>query len=316
MTARSFETINYMLRPNKNVERKLIAESLLYLRSEFDISKYRYVGFGSMWFSDFVLMHKLVGMEDMVTIESEGSRRKRVEFNRPYGRIVISMKKAASALSEVIDDTPSVVWLDYDGPLKAAMDGDLETAIGSMSSGSMILVSVNAVADQLKGNKRDGEDLSPEEYLADVCDDDELRNLDQRWLTRNGFPSFVGDLLHARLKSAVLDRKPDCEYRPIWSFQYSDGAAMVTVGGMVTNKADSIKLTNCQMDRLTYLSPTMLYKIALPILTEKEKRALDRLLPSATPLDCRSLDFELRQAEVDAYQKFYRHYPVFNEMAT
>ena len=47
MSQRSFESINYMLRPNKNVERKLIARSLLRIGQRFPIRDYRYVGFGS-----------------------------------------------------------------------------------------------------------------------------------------------------------------------------------------------------------------------------------------------------------------------------
>ena len=42
MSASSLEIINYVVRPNKNVERKLIAEALQGLMPSFDISSYRY----------------------------------------------------------------------------------------------------------------------------------------------------------------------------------------------------------------------------------------------------------------------------------
>lgn len=316
MSRRSFEAINYMLRPNKNVERKLIVSSLQHMRAVFPIPEYRYVGFGSMWFPDFVLMHKVLGISDMVTIERQTSRRKRVEFNKPFACIDVRMEEAATALGEILDEKPSIVWLDYDGPLKNATSGDLETAVGGMSSGSMLLVTVNGLVEQLKGHSReDGEDeLSPAEYLADICDNPELVRQGAR-LTRNDFPGLVRELLHDRIKAAVLSIKPGCEYVPIWAFRYADDAEMVTVGGMIANEADQAKLAACGLNGIGYLQRDALFDIDLPILTEKEKRALDRLLPCATNLDHKALDFELRPTEVEAYQRFYLEYPVFNEMA-
>ncbi|RYH28635.1 MAG: hypothetical protein EON54_23185, partial [Alcaligenaceae bacterium] len=239
--ARSFESINYMLRPNKNVERKLIASTFRRLASEFPIPDYRYVGFGSMWFTDFVLMHKVLGIDDMVTIEMDKSREKRVRFNKPFACIEVRMEHAATALGDLLGDKPTAVWLDYDGPLKSAFTGDLQTAIGAMQEGSCILVSVNAVADQLRNQKDDDKELSPAEYLARVVGTD-VGQIDSARLTRTGFPQYVADLIHAQLKAAVLNSKPGCDYVPIWSFDYSDGAVMVTVGGMVATEAQRLKI--------------------------------------------------------------------------
>lgn len=312
----SFEAINYALRPNKNVERKLIATTLFELREKFTIRDYRYVGFGSMWFSDFVLMHKMLGIHDMVTIENQISRKKRVEFNKPFACIIVRMEQASSALGNALSrDKRSIVWLDYDGPLKDALTGDLETAVGVMASGSIILVSVNATVDQLRGHVRDDEQLSPAEYLSEVCDDESLKH-DSARLTRNDFPNLVCDRLHARLKSAVLDFNPTCEYVPIWTFRYEDGAIMATVGGMIANVADRKTLNDCKLDELAFTSPSTPFEIRLPTLTDKEKRALDKLLPNGKPLNYQTLEFELRATEVSAYEQFYLHYPVFNEIVS
>lgn len=314
MSKRSFESINYMLRPNKNVERKLILATLKKLQTQFDVSKYRYVGFGSMWFSDFVLMHKGLGIDDMVTIESQKSREKRVEFNKPFACIAVRMEEAATALGEVLDAKQSIVWLDYDGPLKNAMTGDLETAVGAMSSGSMLLVTVNAMVDQLRGMKLEDEELSPEDYLADICDDKGLTAQKGR-LTRNDFPALAAEIIHQRLKSSVLEKKPGCEYVPVWTYRYADDAPMVTVGGMIADAGDHAKFDESGTADLPFVTGGTVFDIELPILTEKEKRALDKLLPCANALDHTKLEFELRPTEIAAYQCFYLEYPVFNEMA-
>lgn len=312
MRNRSFESINYSLRPNKNVERKLIVSSINKLQGIFPIDTYRYVGFGSMWFADFVLMHKHVGITDMVTIEIEHSRSKRVEFNKPFACINVRMEAAATALGEVLDDKNTIVWLDYDGSLKDAMTGDIETAIGSMTSGSLILVSVNANVKQLEGQQSNDEVMTPIKYLAEICDSTSILSQQNR-LSVNDFPEFVAEILHDKIKGSVLSKKPGCTYIPIWTFSYSDGVKMITVGGMIANTSDENKLTSSGIFSLPYISGLKTYKLSIPVLTEKEKRALDKLLPSVSPLNQKHFDFELRDNEIEAYQKFYIQYPVFNE---
>lgn len=311
--ARSFEAINYMLRPNKNVERKLIAETLLHLKASFPIKDYRYVGFGSMWFSDFVLMHRSVGLSDLVSIERE--RPKRVEFNKPFGCIDVQFGDASDRLGEVLSSKkPAIVWLDYDGGLEAAMGGDIELAVSSLQSGSMVLVTVNAMVGQLDGRRRDGEAISPIEYLTEIVGSPTIKTKADQ-LTRANFPQLVADILHERLKSAVLSYVPGSHYHPIWTFQYKDDAIMITVGGMIADDADQEKIEAPGALKLPFVSPSQCYQIELPVLTEKEKRALDRLLPTDAAIAPEGLPFELRLREIEAYRRFYLQYPVFNEMA-
>lgn len=314
MSQRSFESINYMLRPNKNVERKLIARSLLRLDPTFSVRDYRYVGLGSMWFTDFVLMHKVVGISDLVTIEKQISRAKRVAFNKPFGCIDVVMGAAGEKLGQVLNEKRGLVWLDYDGPLKSATSGDLETAVGALSSGSLILVSVNAKVEQLNNNKVDDETVTPERYLAAVADIEVTAEMSKR-LTRVDFPELVAELIHDRLRAAVLAYKPGCEYKPIWTFEYADDAVMITVGGMIADQVDAERLASCRLSEIPFLSSAKPFEIALPILTEKEKRSLDRLMPTTARIKASSLEFELKDAEIEAYRTFYLDYPVFNEMA-
>lgn len=268
-----------------------------------------------MWFSDFVLIHKSLGISDMVTIESQKSRKNRVEFNKPFACIAVRMEEAATALGEILNEKPSLVWLDYDGSLEKAMTGDIETAVGAMSSGSMLLVTVNAMVGQLWNKKMEDEELAPEAYLAAICDDTSLIQQRDR-LTRNDFPALAAEIIHKRVKSAVLDKKPGCEYVPIWTYRYADDADMITVGGMVADAEDRTKFDASYATNLQFVTGDKIFDIELPVLTEKEKRALDKLLPSATALDPDTLEFELRPTELAAYQRFYLEYPIFNEMAS
>ena len=59
MTDESFEKFNYLLRPSKQVERKLLIETMHHLAaSGYPIYKYTYVGLGSIYYADFMLFHK------------------------------------------------------------------------------------------------------------------------------------------------------------------------------------------------------------------------------------------------------------------
>lgn len=313
MSSRSFEQINYLLRPNKNVERKLIAKTLLHLQRGFPIDDYRYVGFGSMWFGDFTLMHKVVGISDLVTIEAVLSRRKRVEFNRPYRCVHVAMGMAADVLVDHLLDKPTVTWLDYDGPLADALSGDVEIAVGAMRPGSLLLASVNANADQLSHRLKEDRPLTPMEYLVAISDDAGLARRPEM-LARNRFPALALDILHDRLTSAVLEGKPGCRYAPIWTFSYADQVEMVTAGGMIVDEVQAVTLEECGLSALDYASGRTPFRIQLPMLTEREKRELDRRLPQAAALDPAELPFELKPSELEDYRRFYREYPIFSEV--
>ncbi len=309
----SFESINYSLRPNKNVERKLIVSSLHRLASRFSIKDYRYVGFGSMWFSDFVLFHRHLGISDMFTIEKIVSRKRRVEYNKPYSCIGVRMGDASAMLGDLIEAKRSLVWLDYDGGLASATSGDVEIAVGAMTSGSMIMLSVNAMVDQLNVKDDNGDPVKPIDHLIHLADRAGLATEAHR-LTRNDFPVLVAEILHERIRSAALGR-PGLSYMPIWNFLYADGADMITVGGMIVDDGDAALLAECSLDEAPYLTTADPFEIRLPVLTDKEKRELDRLMPRDAPIKAADLPFELRDTELEAYRRFYLEYPLFGEVA-
>jgi len=67
MTA-SYQLIDYSVRPAKFAERKMLSEMLGRLKVFGSLETYRYIGFGSIWFSDCVLFHRALGIEHMVSI--------------------------------------------------------------------------------------------------------------------------------------------------------------------------------------------------------------------------------------------------------
>ena len=60
---RNDEIMNYLFRPAKNIERKMLCEALSRLSIISDVKHYQYVGFSSVYFADFSLFHKQLGIQ-------------------------------------------------------------------------------------------------------------------------------------------------------------------------------------------------------------------------------------------------------------
>ena len=88
----SFKRIDYSLRPAKHAERRMLCDIFRRLRPFGRVENYVYVGFGSIWFSDFMLMHRSLGIKDMISIEHSIESRDRIEDNKPF-RIPVDYRK-------------------------------------------------------------------------------------------------------------------------------------------------------------------------------------------------------------------------------
>jgi hypothetical protein len=80
----SFRRIDYSLRPAKHAERRMLCDIFRRLRPFGRIEDYVYVGFGSVWFSDFALFHRALGIKRMISIEQAETARDRIEANKPF----------------------------------------------------------------------------------------------------------------------------------------------------------------------------------------------------------------------------------------
>src|SRR5579863_7182687 len=99
----SFKKFDYSLRPSKQVERKIMIEVLLRLaKAGFNINEYGYLGFGSVYYVDFVMFHKYLFIEKMTCVEW-GDVEKRMRFNKPFKFIKLKL----GALSKYIPSISS-----------------------------------------------------------------------------------------------------------------------------------------------------------------------------------------------------------------
>jgi hypothetical protein len=314
----SFEEINYSIRPNKNVERKLIFEALQELKPSFYIEKYRYVGLGSVWFVDFVLAHKLLFIEDLISIEKP-KYEKRVNFNKPFRCIRVEPGDTTQVLPELkLKEKRTIVWLDYDSGFDGPLFEDLDIVCEQVPSGSIVLVTSNAHRNILYSKDEAGNDLSKEESLRRYAGDLVPTSLSTEALQTAGFPKLLASMLFDHLTRATRKTGRKERFIPMLSFFYKDNAPMITVGGMIADEQDAAALASCELsEKFDYITGAKQRTINVPPLTIKEKMALDQLLPSADPLtdaEISELGFALKQQQVLDYRRFYKHYPTYGEI--
>lgn len=90
--------------------------------------------------------------------------------------------------------------------------------------------------------------------------------------------------------------------------------------GMLANAVDQARLAQARIglpSPFAFMRSAEQIRIAVPPLTTREKLALDQLFPAqVTPTEATvsALGFPLKQAQINAYQRYYARDPVYGEL--
>ncbi len=95
---------------------------------------------------------------------------------------------------------------------------------------------------------------------------------------------------------------------------------MITIGAAIDDETRARETADLLEAKAMgeYLDESRHLKIGVPPLTLKEKASLDQLMPrpdAPTADEVSALGFRLKPAQIEAYHRFYRHYPMFGEFA-
>ena len=326
MTAISSSTrVQYDLRPAKQVERRMIVDALQRLQAAgFPIADYQYTGFGAIYFVDFILFHKLLGMSNLLSLERQTSLKTRMEFNKPFKCVDVKMVSASSEIPNLSRDRRHIIWLDYDGVLHKDFLSDVQSAITILAPGSILLVTVDIeppenidykeIDPNFDGSK---EVLGPKhwklyfEYHASTY----LR----LGLTESDFGgvelrSRTAEILKACFSRSIVPRT-DMEFLPMFNFVYRDSHWMLSMGGMIAGKTEKRQLRNTTLRETNYYRENFdsaPFEIAVPRLTRKERLFLDQEMPCAE--GWLPEDFDLDPDDLRKYRDIYRFLPAFAEI--
>jgi hypothetical protein len=309
--APSYRLIDYRLRPSKHVERVMLCEAFRRLR--FHVPEdYQYVGLGSVFFADFRMVHRSLGISRMFSIERQANHGDRFEWNKPYSGITMLFGETEQKLSDVDFSEPTITWLDYDGPLLKSVISDIRNVAHAASHGSVLVVTVNAHPRQ---TNEDGADML-DQVRAELGNERIPAKTDLASLRGWGLANFYRNVGDSEIRNALSTangvRAPEerLDYEQLFNFQYDDGAKMATFGGVFFEREKRAELEACAFDRLMFIRHgSDAFRIRAPKLTLREIAHLERQLPLA---EGEEVDFgPMPPSDARHYIDLYRYLPTF-----
>jgi len=309
----TFKKIDYRLRPAKHAERVMLID--LFKRMRFaPIETYRYIGFGSVAFVDFRMVHKALGIKDLISIEATEAEEEQTRFNHnnPYAGLTLHFGHSSKVLPTLDLAKRSLVWLDYDGALSRSMANDLATVGRHAPSGTFLGVTFAASFPTASPGRENELKRLKEEFPDFLVDDTRPIALDGAKFGEFG-RSTLGALLEKAVSDADAgeqDARKIRNVRQIFFFKYKDGAPMVTVGWLVVAASDLPTFDACKFEALPFVrTGTIPFVIKIPLVTPLEVREMERRLPDlATATDLDWIPAEERRN----FGGVYRYLPQFS----
>lgn len=287
---------------------------------------------GSVYFSDFNLLHKILGITKLVSIEVEQEYEERIHFNKPYSYINVKFGNTA----EVLPNLPwsdwknkSIVWLDYTEKIMEYMLGDIDIVMLKAQPGSILLLSINIEQEEQKNRENQGDKLSAKDFrLKKLEENIGRKNIPQRAYDMNlnveKNKLIIREIIHNTILNALKKRidgvedKKQIQYKQLFNLYYKDSADMLTVGGIIYNQKQE-KRIDTMFKNLAFIGTNEnCFDIIVPKLTYREIHALDKLLPdektrkTGVAKDGDKI-IPLSKNDVKNYANIYRYFPTFAE---
>ncbi len=309
----SFKKIDYRLRPAKHAERVMLLD--LFKRMRFaPIETYQYIGFGSIAFIDFRMVHKTLGIKDLISIEdaSEDAEQERFRHNSPYNGLELHFGHSSAVLPSIDFKRRSLVWLDYDGSLSRSIANDLATIGRHVSSGSFLGVTFTT-AFPFARKKRDRElKRLKEDFSNFLADDTKATEFDGAKYAEFG-RSTLGSLLEKAVSDADAGETDPGKKRRVFQscfFKYKDGAPMVTVGWFIVAENELNDFEASKFGALPFVkTKNVPFTIRVPLVTPLEIREMERRLPNID--GAADLDW-IPDDERKSFSKIYRYLPQYS----
>jgi hypothetical protein len=300
---------NYNIRPAKHIERKMLCDAFHRLSSFGLVHSYRYVGFGSYYFRDFILFHKVLGITDMIDIERDMSNKPRYEFNAPFKCIRILFGEASDILPSLSFGRKKVIlWLDYTKKLNGSMLGDLEVFCANALPGSVVVITVNArptLPDEGKGPLNEMVTAVGEDRVPPGLVEKDFTGWGTAKISRRIIANEIQEALQAR--NGGLDPGKRFRYTQLFNFRYADGDKMLTVGGILYREGQEKLLA---FEGLEFIRTGEEHcQIEVPGFTYREMRHIDRQLPLGRQTAIRLPG--VPQEDLRKYEAMYRFFPVY-----
>lgn len=313
----SFDSINYSLRPSKSVQRGIVFHGLKALNDAMALQNPLYVGFGSIWFTDFVMAHKVLEIDEMISIEANDVGFRRAEFNKVYRSINVVEGRSEDKIPELLNleeyqARPWILWLDYDGALDEEKVEEMRWLLLNAPPNSIVLFTFSATQNAY-GAKPAHRPGRVADILGPVVPDD----LSREACSKENLPQTLASLTMDFLSSVVADNARLGGFIRSFKIPYFDSVGMVTVGGVLPalGTAPTARAVVADQKWQGIVDET----IQAPPMTLKEVATLQAELPclgDLTRARVQELGFDLLEHQIRSFQRYYKYLPNFAEIVS
>ncbi len=326
---RSFEHVNYMFRPKKQIERKIIIEILQALKKKIPLNNYLYIGFGSIYYYYFVLFHIMLKIDNLRSIDSK-STINRFKFNRPYDFISFENKISTDFLSGYKWKQSTALWLDYDNDLNDIVLSDLKIIAKNYRKRDILMITLDARCEEDESDR----EQARKDFYNDFGDYVSRQYRNKKYYTPKNLPLLLQDVVMNYLMT--MSEYQDAGFHKLFSFRYKDGAPMFTMGGILCDNNDELRnrdwgnsfistneeITDIDVPILTYCEKFYIDSHIEDLKREieeiedetagddsslKEQKKTDKMNKEVLPFELRSFH------DLKNYIKYYRYYPQYYE---
>ncbi len=312
----------YHLRSNKAADRFALLEAIrrLPMLDGGDLQGYTYFGLGGPYLEDFRLLYDVFPDIRMVSIEREERVYRRQEFHRPCRTLKLVWDDMSSYIARYDPGADKCIfWLDYTG-LEYSYVQDFQALLGTVADNSMVKIT-------LRSDPRDYWTLGPPRMKKKAR---RFRTKFESVMLDPSVPPpklaknlayFLQEMLQVATEQVLPPTASSRTFVPVSSFYYSDGTWMFTLTGIVCEIAGRQDVERAFADwafaNLEWGQPK---KIAVPVLSTKERLHLQRLLPTtATPGKTlrkglgylTENDAQRTEEALEQYAAFHRYSPYF-----
>lgn len=316
----SYNIFNYNYRPAKSIERKIFVELLKEIYGVTDARNCTYIGFGSIFFPDFRMIHKELGINKMINIENKINDKVRFEYNKPYSCIQLEWGNSYDVLPQLDWRGKKIIWLDYDETLKNYMFDDIQTIFSSLEAGSFYFLTCNSTLprffDRVSNSYKTQEFKNEfDVYVPFDLEPDMLTAANAPYLLRRMVTEYINHILNQR--NAVLDYEEQLIFKQMFFLSYKDGAPMFSTGGLLLKRKDLSGLSRSKILTLPYVRTDSqdYLDIQSPVLTSSEIDLINSQLPKSKGkfIKLKKLKF-IPEEEREKYYNIYRYYPSYVEI--
>ncbi len=291
-------TIDYELRPAKNVDRRVFVDLLARSERYLTLADATYVSMGGYPMTDHRMIHRRLDIENLVSIDGDPEVVQRQNFNKPTEKC-ICLHLQSGELIEDLDDILSrnnidvearkVIWLDYTKPntLDTQLN-EFEGLLNKAAEHDIVRITLNANNDALKyetGKNLDALALRNARFQA-------LEKMIGSYLPNGSSPKDLSNSSFPMLLSKILGRAAESAFPPADKFSffplstiaYQDGQRMLTMTGIVIDKINIQKfLDETGLKQWPFFSSSFddVNTLRVAVLTMKERMLMERLAVSA-----------------------------------